>query len=255
MKKYVSELRITAVEKLKDDYVLLKVTDEQADFSGIMPGQFVNIRITNSPATFLRRPISINYVDEQKKEIWLLVHSVGEGTRRLACLKVGERLDCLFPLGNCFSLPSKKGRYLLIGGGVGVAPLLFLGKKLKESGCEPVFLLGGKREEDLLQLDLFRKLGQTYTATEDGSLGTKGFVTDHEVLEDTFEGIYTCGPKPMMKAVVNVAKIRNFNCEVSLENLMACGLGACLCCVEKTVKGNVCVCTEGPVFNANQLTW
>ncbi|WP_315509998.1 dihydroorotate dehydrogenase electron transfer subunit [Alloprevotella tannerae] len=255
MKKYVSELRITAVEKLKDDYVLLKVTDEQIPFSDMMPGQFVNIRITNSPATFLRRPISINYVDESKNEMWLLVHSVGEGTRRLACLKAGDLLDCLFPLGNNFSRPLKNGRYLLIGGGVGTAPLLFLGKKLKEFGSEPVFLLGGKREEDLLQLDLFRKLGDTYTTTEDGSLGTKGFVTDHKVLEDTFEGIYTCGPKPMMKAVVKVAKSRNINCEVSLENLMACGLGACLCCVEKTVKGNVCVCTEGPVFNANQLTW
>ena len=243
MKKYVSELRITAVEKLKDDYVLLKVTDEQIPFSDMMPGQFVNIRITNSPDTFLRRPISINYVDESKNEMWLLVHSVGEGTRRLACLKVGDFLDCLFPLGNNFSQPLKNGRYLLIGGGVGTAPLLFLGKKLKEFGSEPV------------QLDLFRKLGDTYTTTENGSLGTKGFVTDHKVLEDAFEGIYACGPKPMMKAVVKVAKSRNINCEVSLENLMACGLGACLCCVEKTVKGNVCVCTEGPVFNANQLTW
>ena len=169
MKKYVSELRITAVEKLKDDYVLLKVTDEQIPFSDMMPGQFVNIRITNSPATFLRRPISINYVDESKNEMWLLVHSVGEGTRRLACLKAGDLLDCLFPLGNNFSQPLKNGRYLLIGGGVGTAPLLFLGKKLKEFGSEPVFLLGGKREEDLLQLDLFRKLGDTYTTTEDGS--------------------------------------------------------------------------------------
>ena len=97
MKKYVSELRITAVEKLKDDYVLLKVTDEQIPFSDMMPGQFVNIRITNSPDTFLRRPISINYVDESKNEMWLLVHSVGEGTRRLAWLKVGDFLDCLFP--------------------------------------------------------------------------------------------------------------------------------------------------------------
>ena len=148
-------------------------------------------------------------------------------------------------------------RLLLVGGGVGTAPLLYYGMRLRELGGEPTFLLGGKSAKDLLQLDEFEKYGRVFVTTEDGSAGERGFVTQHSVLErETFNRVATCGPKPMMMAVARYAEKAGTECEASLENLMACGLGACLCCVERNNEGhNVCVCKEGPVFNVKQLTW
>ena len=147
-------------------------------------------------------------------------------------------------------------KVLLVGGGVGVAPLLEYGKMLKEQGANPVFLLGARTADDLLLLDHFQAISTVYVTTEDGSAGEQGFVTQHSILRaQHFDRISCCGPKPMMMSVARYARQTSTPCEVSLENMMACGLGACLCCVEKTVKGNVCVCTEGPVFNIDDLTW
>ena len=147
-------------------------------------------------------------------------------------------------------------KLLLVGGGVGTAPMLYLGACLKAAGFAPVFLLGARSASDLLQLEDFEQYGEVYMTTEDGSAGEKGYVTNHSILNDVnFDQIYTCGPKPMMMAVAKYAKSKNIACEVSLENTMACGIGACLCCVEKTSEGHVCVCTEGPVFNIEKLTW
>ena len=166
-------------------------------------------------------------------------------------------LNCLFPLGGSFTLPSQDGEKVLVaGGGVGVAPLLYFGKRLNDVGCKPVFLLGARSKADLLMLDEFEKYGRVCLTTEDGTAGERGFVTNHSVLDEIrFDRIASCGPKPMMVAVAKYAKSRGIECEVSLENMMACGLGACLCCVEKTVEGNLCVCKEGPVFNINKLLW
>ncbi len=253
--KQLKDLKIAAVEFPHARYVLLKLESDEA-LPEIKPGQFVEVKVEGSPATFLRRPISINFVDEEVRQIWLLIQTVGEGTRALAKLNVGDTLNVLFPLGNGFTKAKDGEKVLLVGGGVGVAPLLQYGKELKAAGSEPVFLLGARTKADLLQLDMFRKYGEVYITTEDGSEGEKGFVTQHSVLAATkFDRISTCGPKPMMVAVARYAKANGVCCEVSLENMMACGLGACLCCVEKTVKGNVCVCKEGPVFNINDLTW
>lgn len=264
MKKYVLDLKVVSVEQIQGKYVLLKLTHDAA-LPEMLPGQFVEVRVDDSPSTFLRRPISINFVDREANELWLLVAAVGEGTRKLTRLSAGDTLNCVLPLGNTFSLdvPSNvtelatsRPRILLVGGGVGVAPLLYYGKWLREHALEPVFLLGARTGNDLLLLDEFRKYGQVYVTTEDGSAGEKGFVTDHSILaQGGFKWISTCGPKPMMMAVARYARRANIRCEVSLENLMACGLGACLCCVEKTVKGNLCVCKEGPVFNIKELLW
>ena len=145
---------------------------------------------------------------------------------------------------------------LLVGGGVGVAPLLYQGAFLKSLGVKPTFLLGARTSKDLLMLDEFRKYGEVYITTEDGSEGEKGFVTQHTILQkQRFDLIQTCGPTPMMRAVARYAYQQGIDCEVSLENMMACGLGACLCCVEKTTEGNLCVCKEGPVFNIKRLLW
>lgn len=264
MKKYVLDLKVTSAERIQEKYVLLKLTHDAA-LPEMLPGQFVEVRVDDSPSTFLRRPISINFVDREANELWLLVAAVGEGTRKLAHLSAGDTLNCVLPLGNSFSLDvppiaseqtTPRPRILLVGGGVGVAPLLYYGKWLREHALEPVFLLGARTGNDLLLLDEFRKYGQVCVTTEDGSAGEKGFVTDHSILaQGGFKWISTCGPKPMMMAVARYARRANIRCEVSLENLMACGLGACLCCVEKTAKGNLCVCKEGPVFNIKELLW
>lgn len=256
MRKYIKNLRVEEVSHPHQRYVLLKLTDQQP-LPEILPGQFVQVKVEGAPNTFLRRPISVNYVDRVTNLLWLLIQTVGEGTRTLAKLKTGDSLNLVFPLGNGFSMPSgNDSDILLVGGGVGVAPLLYYGEQLKEKGVKPVFLLGARTKHDLLQLDLFQRIGEVFVTTEDGSLGERGFVTNHSILgKRSFGHIACCGPKPMMVSVARYAIANNIPCEVSLENMMACGIGACLCCVEKTVKGNVCVCKEGPVFDIRQLTW
>ena len=284
MKKYVLDLQVKSVEQLHERYVLIKLTSE-ASLPQMMPGQFVEVRVDGSPTTFLRRPISINFFDEAQNELWLLVAVVGDGTRRLAQLKAGDTLNCMLPLGKGFSLPlpksgeqpvnheieevpsgAGKGSFLLVGGGVGVAPLLYQGAVLKKQyGAEVTFLLGARTAKDLLLLEKFKRYGRVCVTTEDGSMGEKGFVTNHSLLkEERFDMIQCCGPTPMMKAVVGYAWKTEQPCQVSLENMMACGLGACLCCVEKIRQKeadgteavrNLCVCKDGPVFDKEKLTW
>ncbi len=235
--------------------VLLRLRPQQP-LPDIEPGQFVQVRVDGSPSTYLRRPISIHDVDFGQNEITLLVQLVGEGTRHLAAANEGDTINMVLPLGNGFTFPEKGEKCLLVGGGIGIAPLYYFAKALNAKGVCPVLLLGGKSESDLIRLADYQSLGETFVTTEDGSLGEKGFVTQHSVWQkQSFDKIYVCGPKPMMKAVAKLAAEKGVWCEVSLENLMACGLGACLCCVEDTVDGHVCVCKEGPVFNTRRLKW
>ena len=255
MKKYILDLKVVSVKQIHARYVLIRLTDDKP-LPEMLPGQFVEVRVDGSPSTFLRRPISINFVDRTNNELWLLVATVGEGTKALARLQADDLLNCVLPLGNGFT-PAKTGeKVLLIGGGVGVAPLLYMGAEMQRAGIEPTFLLGARTAQDLLMTDIFNRYGRVYVTTEDGSEGEKGFVTNHSILDqEQFDRISTCGPTPMMKAVARLAKAKGIACEVSLENLMACGLGACLCCVEKTTEGNVCVCKDGPVFDVQRLLW
>lgn len=256
MKKHILDLDIVSNEKLGDKHVLMKLTSSAA-LPEMRPGQFAEVRVDDSATTFLRRPISIHYVDREKNELWLLIQLVGDGTRKLATLKAGDSLNVVLPLGNGFSEPLPAQRsLLLVGGGVGVAPLLDLGRHLRQKGYEPTFLLGARSGKDLLQMNQFERFGRVCVTTEDGSLGEKGFVTNHSLLnKEHFDKIYVCGPTPMMKAVASFAKKSDIDCEVSLENKMACGLGACLCCVTETQSGHKCVCSDGPVFNIKDLTW
>ena len=256
MKKFILDLTVTENTRLHVNYVLLKLTSS-TELPEMLPGQFAEIRVDGSFSTFLRRPISINFVDRAKNEVWFLIQLVGDGTKRLAEARIGETINVVLPLGNGFTMPEKgSDKLLLVGGGVGTAPMLYLGEQLALNGCKPTFLLGARSSQDLLQLDQFAAYGDVYTTTEDGSHGEKGYVTQHSILEKVnFEQIYTCGPKPMMVAVAKYAKKNQINCEVSLENKMACGVGACLCCVENTDEGHLCVCKEGPVFNINKLLW
>ena len=258
MKKML-DLVVVNNTQLNKNYCLLKLTTlDKTVLPEMHPGQFVEIKVDNSPKTFLRRPISINYVDKLNNELWLLVQKIGEGTRKIGELKKADVINLLLPLGNGFTNPENNivSNMLLIGGGVGIAPMLYWGATLKEKGYSPKFLLGARSKNDLLQLDEFTKYGELYCTTEDGTFGEKGYVTDHSILKmQPISNIYTCGPKPMMMAVARYAHINNIMCEVSLENTMACGIGVCLCCVENTQKGNVCVCSDGPVFNIKDLKW
>lgn len=274
--KYVLDLTVKHTQELKAGYALICLTNTRGSMPEASPGQFVELRVDGSPSTFLRRPVSINHIDSQANELWLLVHAVGDGTRRLAALEAGDVVNTVMPLGRGFSLPAPAQdtadaqRCLLVGGGVGTAPLLFLGEELKERGHKPVFLLGGRTASDIMQADLFSRLGEVYVTTEDGSAGERGFVTQHSIWKKftpqssmangqrsmvNVHSVYTCGPKPMMQAVARLCHEAGTPCEASLENLMACGLGACLCCVEETTDGNLCVCKEGPVFNTARLKW
>lgn len=256
MRKICEDFLVQATEQLSDRHWLMRLRSSSA-LTEMHPGQFVQVHIEDSPTTYLRRPISINMVDYERNEILLLVAAIGEGTRHLVRKKPGEKVNCLLPLGNSFTMPrSTDERFLLIGGGVGIAPMLFLGKRLVEMGVRPSFLLGARTADELLEKDMFSELGDLYLTTEDGSEGEKGYVTNHSILmEKQFDRIATCGPKPMMMSVARYAKQNDIECEVSLENDMACGLGACLCCVEDTTDGHICVCTEGPVLNIKKLLW
>ena len=249
MEKQIADFKLVE----KQDYgrsVLMQLRADQT-LPEIAPGQFVQVRVEGSPSTYLRRPISINDV-----EITLLIQLVGEGTRHLAAAKKDDIVNMVLPLGKGFSFPEIGERCLLVGGGIGIAPLYYFAKVLVEKGIRPTLLLGGKSAADLLRLADYQQFGKTFVTTEDGSMGEKGFVTQHSLWQQqSFDKIYVCGPKPMMKAVAKLAADKDVWCEVSLENLMACGLGACLCCVEDTVDGHVCVCKEGPVFNTRRLKW
>ena len=252
--KQVMDFIVKANDKHGSNYSLLKLAPAKGNMPTVQPGQFVQVEVPNSKSTYLRRPISINYADQH--ELWLLVRRAGKGTNSLCETAEGTTLNLVLPLGNGFTT-DVKGTALLVGGGVGTAPLLMLGSKLAAHGVDVQFLLGARSMSDILQLDFFRQTAEVHVATEDGSLGHHGLVTTHPVLQqDNITHIACCGPMPMMKAVAAIARERGINCEVSLENMMACGLGACLCCVEDTNDaGNVCVCTEGPVFNIDRLKW
>ena len=253
--KKILDTTLVAVEWLNVKNVLLTLTASQ-QMPEMLPGQFVEVRIDNAPDVFLRRPISIHFFDPQKNLLYLMVQVVGKGTKRMAALNVGDVLNLILPLGNTFSIPESPQRLLLVGGGVGVAPLLYLGAELKKKGHRVTFLLGARTANDLLRMEAFKGYGDVYVTTEDASWGEKGFVTQHSLLQQqNFDFIYTCGPTPMMQAVARYAKEKGIPCEASLENTMACGLGACLCCVTDTQHGHKCVCSDGPIFNINELKW
>ena len=255
MKKVLVDLTIKEVQHVNSNCVLLVMRSE-TPLPMTVPGQFAELRVDNTPSVVLRRPISVHSFDAEKNEIGFLVQVVGDGTRWLASLKEGDKVNTLMPLGNGFTMPEKSGeRYLLVGGGVGSAPLYYLAQELKNKGCDFALLIGARSAKDLYRRDAYEALGRVEYTTEDGSLGEKGYVTNHSMLAEKFDRIYTCGPKPMMLAVAKYARENGVECEVSLENKMACGLGACLCCVEDTKEGHKCVCTDGPVFSIDELKW
>lgn len=257
MKKTVINFLLIENKQLNKDNFLLKL-QSPIPVSEIFPGQFINIEIKEATEIFLRRPFSILDVDYENRTISLLVKILGRGSRKLTEAKVGQTINGIFPLGKSFSLPNNTDRILLIGGGSGVAPMLFLSKICGLATENVTVLIGARSASDHIDVAAYQPFGQFYFATEDGSLGEKGYVTEHSVFTNNlsqFSKIYTCGPDLMMKAIGRKAIEKGIFCEVSLENMMACGFGVCLCCVEDTKTGHKCVCTDGPVFNVNDLKW
>ena len=253
MKKRIEDLTVRANQRLNDGYFEL-VLRSPGPLPTVLPGQFAELKVKGSEKTFLRRPISFFDVRESAREVHLLIQEVGAGTRQLSRLVPGDTLNMIYPLGHPFTLAGGQ-LFLLVAGGVGIAPMLLLGKALRAAGKEPVFLFGFRSAAQIFDLSRFEALGEVLLTTEDGSRGYRGLVTQHPVLEAAYDGIYTCGPEPMMKAVAAVAGRRGIFCEASLETLMACGIGACLCCAQQTVHGMLRACVEGPVFNTKELIW
>jgi len=255
MKKQIQDLHVVENKKLNSEYFEL-VLSHDTPLPEILPGQFAEFRVDHSPGTFLRRPISIYDIDYQENRLHFLIQIVGKGTFQLSLLQPGETLNIIYPLGNSFDTEGVESA-LLVGGGVGIAPLLFLGHRLHEMGTVPLFLLGFRSDELFVDFSPFEKYGKLWLTTDDGSAGEKGLVTDHPVLQQELDvdRIYTCGPEVMMKAVSELAARWGVDAQASLENTMACGFGACLCCVRKTLHGNKMVCIDGPVFNTQELIW
>lgn len=254
MAKRVEDLTIIGIKILNKEFFILELSGSEC-IDELLPGQFVQVKVEGSPETFLRRPISIHDVDYNKKTLKLLVQIVGKGTEALSKLVTGNTLNIIYPLGNSFSQPEPGDRVLLVGGGCGIAPLLFQARFIGKKGIVPDILLGFRNSSRVLEIDDYKSAGNVFITTEDGSVGEKGFVTNSSLFNGSYNRIYCCGPESMMKAVGAWALKNNVFCEVSLENLMACGIGACLCCVAETVNGNQCTCIDGPVFNINVLKW
>ncbi len=257
VKKFVQDLRVIENTPLNLTNFLITL---QSDISlpEMLPGQFANVEIKKSNEIFLRRPFSIFEVDYNKNTISLLVKILGRGSKILTEIEIGESISIIYPLGIGFSKPKADDKVLLVGGGSGVAPVLFLAKESELKIEQVDILLGAKSKEDHINANQYSTYGTLHFASEDGSLGERGFVTQHSMFKNNlkeYDKIYACGPDGMMKAVAREAKAAGIFCEVSLENLMACGFGVCLCCIEPTDRGNLCVCTEGPVFNINELKW
>lgn len=252
--KSVEKLEIIKTELFDNGHLFidLKLSDNHPE---IQPGQFVEVKVENKADVFLRRPLSVHDYNKESKVLSLWVKIVGKGTKALTELKKGDFLDLIYPLGKGFSL-KETGNVLLVGGGCGAAPLLCLARYLNKNGVKPKILLGASSKNEIFHKEKYEEFGELHFTTVDGSIGEKGFVTNSSLLKDqitNFTQIYVCGPDPMMKAVSKLAMKHDIPCEISLENTMACGIGACLCCVVKTDEGHICTCTEGPVFSVYKL--
>ena len=263
VKTTIKNLKIKSNKRIADKYFHL-VIHAPTIASVARPGQFVNIKVSDGLDPLLRRPLSIHRVKESRIE--LLYEVVGKGTELLSQRKSGEDLDIIGPLGNGFSsqlsaLSSQQS--ILVAGGMGVAPLVFLAEKLraKSSELRATVLIGAKTKKRITCEKEFIKLGcNVKIATDDGSEGFKGRVTD--LLKDLLQAadyrlstIYACGPRPMLREISRISQGYKIPAQISLEEHMSCGIGACLGCVVETIDGYKRVCKEGPVFGADEIIW
>ena len=284
MKKKILEERSRVSLNKKISAAYFEISLETSNIAeNSLPGQFIEIKSSSSLDPLLRRPLSIHWAghlpvvksSRHKKEdiqtgtLKIIYEVVGKGTEILSQKRPGDFLDIIGPLGNGFSFLTSNSELrtpVLISGGMGVAPLLFLAEKLVHSRQptahrRPLVVIGARTKEGILCEQEFKKLGcDVKVATDDGSQGFKGRVTDLlsnllSAVDCRLSTIYACGPKPMLKALTQISKQYNMPAQISLESHMACGIGACLGCVVNTSCGFKRVCKDGPVFKAEEIIW
>lgn len=260
MSKVLTE-KILNVEEIGPAIFKMRI---QSDYvaQNAKPGQFINIKCCEGLDAFLRRPISICDADSTKGTFDIVFHAKGSGTGILSNKCCGNKIDFIGPLGNQFEIDQKYKKIAVVGGGIGIFPLLFLIKKSK--AIEKYSFLGFRNSELVVMEKEFEEVSKLNIATDDGSLGHKGLVTDllRKQLEATgCDIVYACGPTPMIKGVQLLTKQFDVKCQISVEQRMGCGIGACLVCACKTKANNEegwqysHVCKDGPVYWSEQVLW
>jgi len=266
---YNIKVKILTKEEVVPNIFLVKLLAPSVTQEAL-PGQFIHIKCSTDHYPLLRRPLSIHRIDKEKGEIFILFQIMGEGTKLLADRTIGDDLDIMGPIGNGFNIYPESRKIMIIGGGIGVAPLLALCEESVRQGKEVRVLIGALRKELVIGEESFKILGvKVAVATDDGSYEHKGLVAD--LLEGNIrEGwladqVFACGPKLMLKKIVGISLNAHINCQVSLEERMACGIGACLGCVckikikdkkEDKIKYEFKrICVDGPVFEGSEVVW
>jgi len=242
----IMKVLLTAV--VKNEQISKNIYRLSVEFdSEIKPGQFFMLKTTDN-AFLLPRPISVNDVNENL--VSFLYRLEGQGTKKISSLRKNDEIQIFGPLGKGFEPDKLLGRVAVIGGGIGIAPLLYLCKVL---GKKADVYLGYRDKENMYIIDEFKSsTRRCIVVTEDGSFGEKGFVTDY-ISYDEYDVVVTCGPEIMMNKIASICRNKKIKCYVSLERRMACGLGACLGCTVETKTGNKRACKEGPVFDSEEL--
>ncbi len=252
----LENVTVVANERLAEGVGLL-VLDAPRAASSVAPGQFVHLRVARGADFLLRRPFSVHRAHGERIEI--LYQVLGTGTRALADKAPGDRMDLLGPLGTGWSIPEGIAHALLVAGGLGAAPLGMLAEELAGRGVAVTVAAGAPCEERLIGRELFERVARRFVpATDDGSCGARGLVTgvcEPLLAEGSFDMVYTCGPEVMQRIVAVQSASADVPCQVSLERLMACGIGACLSCVVRTTRGVRRACVDGPVFPAEEVLW
>lgn len=243
--------------QLTEDIYTLKINVDDAVYNALM-GQFIHIKCSDSNDPLLRRPISLLDVNIPDKTFDIVYQVKGIGTKYLANKKVGDTLDIIGPIGNSFDVSDNNKHIAVIGGGIGIFPLYYLLKNIKSN--KDAFLGFRNKNNIVMEKDFHQVASNLYISTDDGSYGYNGIITDkfQECLKNKkYDMIYACGPVAMLNSVVEVAKLNNIKCQVSLEQRMGCGIGACLVCACKTKKDDDWaykhVCKDGPVFNSEEV--
>jgi len=261
---FISSIR--AHEEVAEGYFLLSLELPKSVRSP-KPGEFFMVKVGRDNDPLLRRPLSLHRLITE--DTFQIIYRVrGRGTRILSERKAGDKIDLIGPLGRGFEIPLYMDEAILVAGGIGIAPLFCLAEELRKRGKSVKLFIGGKNKKDILCERDLESLGlDLFISTEDGSHGKKGMIT--EILEDYLRvqvpklktQLYACGPKPMLKRVSGLAKANSLRCYVSLEERMACGIGACLGCAVKVRSRKErfteykMVCKDGPVFNAEEIEW
>lgn len=244
------KMKIVSSELIAQDTVEMVLENRFISQTAI-PGQFLHVLIEGHT---LRRPISIADIDKEENTITILFKMVGSGTRQLATYQIGMTLDVLGPVGNGFQMNVEAdSTVLLIGGGIGVPPMYYLGKTLAKQHVNVIAILGFQTEANVFYEEKFQQIAKTYIVTDDGSYGNKGYVTDILDKIGDFDRYYSCGPELMLKAITK--ELIGIPGYISLEERMGCGIGACFACMipANNEKGYKKICSDGPVFNAEEV--